>query len=325
LRLNGYSGGFPAAFAASKFAIVSRTPRLLQHPWEKMGHAPQQSRLALAFLTAFGAILACTVWLRAQTTPTAQNEPGSEVNTADPRLITRADALIERARKMLDSFFEQTANVVCTEDVAQMMIDGNNKPMYREESIYEYQLQSRGRSGAPRFSETRQARNTPSHDPNKRLLITSGFASMLLVLHHNYESSFQFEPVGEEVIEERTLMKVHFEAVPGASSPAAMELRGRNYPLQLKGDIWLDEESGAVVKLNSSLEGGFDDLGLRDLRSEIRYSAVRFQNPEEAYRMPALAVIDVETATQHLRNVHRFSDYRRFRASMEIDFGDQKP
>lgn len=264
-------------------------------------------------------------WLRAQTTTTARNESGSEVNRADPKLITRADALILRARKMIDSFFEQTANVVCTEDVAQMMIDENNKPMYREESIYEYQLQSGGRSRALRFRETRQARNAASHDPNKRLLITSGFASMLLVLHQNYESSYQFEPVGEEAIENRKLMKVHFQAVPGTSSPAAMELRGRNYPLQLKGDIWIDEDSGAVVKLNSSLEGGFGDLGLRDLRSEIHYSEVRFHDPEETYRMPALAVIDVETPTQHLRNVHKFTDYRRFRASMEIDFEDEKP
>jgi len=276
-----------------------------------MGHAPQRPRLTLAFLTAFGAILACTAWLRAQTTPTARNEPGSELNRADPTLTTRADALIVRARKMIDSFFEQTANVVCTEDVAQMVIGENNKPIYREESIFEYQLQSSGRTGALRFRETRQAHKAPSHDPNKRLLITSGFASMLLVLHQNYESSYQFEPVGDETIEDRTLMKVHFQAVPGASSPAAMELRGRNYPLQLKGDIWIDEESGAVVKLNSSLEGGFDDLGLRDLRSEIHYSAVRFHDPEETYRMPSLAVIDVETPTQHLRNLHRFTEVPR--------------
>ena len=126
-------------------------------------------------------------------------------------------------------------------------------------------------------------------------------------------------------MEGRTLAKVEFKRVPGTSSPVAIQLRGRNYPLSLKGDIWIDEESGAVVKLISSLDGGLDDLGLHDLRSEIHYSVVRFHDPEEACWMPASAVIDVETPKQHWRNVHRFADYKRFRATIQVELGDTQP
>lgn len=283
-----------------------------------------QPRLLLAVLAGLAAILAGAALLRAQTDGASRSEPGSTGSVADPALLAKGNAAIVHARKLIDAFFEQTSNVVCTESVAQTVVGKNNKAMYREESAFEYQLQSSSRTGSLRLAETREARKTAFRDPNKTLLITNGFAGMLLVLHQNYEASYQFEPASEEMINARTLMKVHFHSMPGASSPAAIQLRGRNYPLQLKGDVWIDEETGAVVKLTSSLDGNLDDLGLHDLRSEIHYSVVQFHDPEEAYWMPASAVIDVETPKQHWRNVHRFTDYRRFRATIQVDMGEKK-
>ena len=282
-------------------------------------------KILLALLAFLAAIFACTALLRAQSGPAAKNEPEAPGAAPDPAVVSRGNASLLEARKLIDNFFQQTSNVVCTENVSQTIIGRNNKPMYREESAFEYQLQSSSRSGSLRLAENREARKAAFRDPNKTLLITNGFASMLLVLHGNYESSYVFEPVAEELLEGRTLAKIHFKPVAGASSPAAIQLRGRNYPLQLKGDIWIDEESGAVVKLLSSLDGGLDDLGLHDLRSEIHYSVVQFHEPEESYWMPASAVIDVETPKQHWRNVHRFTDYKRFRATIQVELGDKKP
>lgn len=290
-----------------------------------MKPAARQHKFVMALLTFLAAVLACAALVRAQGTPIAKNAPDPATSGADPASVARASATIIHSRKLIDSFFEQTSNVVCTENVAQTVVGKNNKPMYREESAFEYQMQSSNRNGSMRLTETREARKAAFRDPNKTLLITNGFASMLLVLHQNYEASYIFDPVDEEVAEGRTLLKVHFKPVPGASSPAAMQLRGRNYPLQLKGDIWIDEESGAVVKLISSLEGSLEDLGLRGLRSEIHYSIVQFHDPEEAYWMPSSAVIDVETPKQHWRNVHRFTEYRRFRATIQVELGENKP
>jgi hypothetical protein len=281
-------------------------------------------KLLVALLTLLAAIFACTALLHAQSAKaTADDDPGTLAMAADPAFVARANDTIVRARKLIDNFFEETSNVVCTEDVAQTMVAKNNKPMYREESVFDYQLQSSSRTGSLRLAESREAKKAAFRDPNKTLLITNGFASMLLVLHQNYEASYTFEPVSEEVIEGRTLVKIHFKPLPGASSPAAIQLRTRNYPLQLKGDIWIDQDSGSVVKLVSSLDGSLDDLGLHDLRSEIHYSLVQFHDPEESYWMPASAIIDVETPKQHWRNIHRFTDYRRFRATIQVEMGER--
>jgi hypothetical protein len=290
-----------------------------------MNPASARPKILFALFVLIAAIFACTALLRAQTTAALAIDTAAAAASADPAFLARANDTLLRSRKLIDKFFEQTANVVCNEDVAQTLVGKNGKPMYREESVFDYQLQSSNRSGSLKLVESRDARKAAFRDPNKTLLITNGFASMLLILHQNYEPSYTFQPVGEELIDGRTLVKIHFKPVAGASSPAAIQLRSRNYPLPLAGDIWIDRESGSVVKLISSLESPMDDLGLHDLRSEIHYSVVQFHDPEEAYWMPASAVIDVETPKQHWRNVHRFTDYRRFRATIQVEFGEDKP
>ncbi len=278
-------------------------------------HTPNR----LAGLAALVAVLACTPPLR------GQSVPPSSASVSDPAFLARANTTIDHSRKSIDAFFEQTSNVVCTENVEQTLVGANHKPMYREESAFEYQLQTDNRGGSVRLTESRETRKAALRDPNKTLLITNGFASLLLILHEHYESSYTFEPVSEENIDNRTALHVHFKPVPGGSSPAAIQLLGRNYPLPLKGDIWIDEETGAITKLISSLDGSLADLGLRDIRAEIHYSLAQFHAPEEAYWMPASAIIDVQTPKQHWRNVHHFSGYRRFRATIQVQLGDKQP
>lgn len=227
------------------------------------------------------------------------------------------------ARKSVEHFFERSANVVSTESVMQMILGKNDKPIYREEAQFNYQLQSSITGGSLKLVESRDVRKAAFRDPARTLLITNGFASMLLIVHPSYETSYRFEPSGEEEVDGTICAKIQFQPVPGASSPAALQLRGQDYPIPLSGTLWIEPKSGAVIKLVAMTDASLSDLGLQGLRSEIHYANVQFHDPDETYWMPTSAVIDVETPHQHWRNVHRFSDYRRFRATIEVEFKDK--
>jgi hypothetical protein len=274
-------------------------------------------------LMLLAGVLGCSSLAHAQMArPQAEDSEAKAANDAD--FQQRANTTLLNARKLIDGFFDTAANAVCKENVSQMMIGKNNKPYYREDAVYEYQLLASNRNGSLRLKENREVKKASFRDPYKSLLITIGFTNMLLVLHENYEASYAFEPVLEEQLDGQTLVKFQFRPIAGGASPAVIQLSGRNYPLQLRGNLWIDEASGAVVKLTSSLDGGLDDLGLHDLRSEVHYAYLQFHDPEEAYWLPASAVIDVETPRQHWRNVHRFSEYRRFRSTVRVEMGDEK-
>jgi hypothetical protein len=234
------------------------------------------------------------------------------------------DALV-RARKLVEKYFEQAANVVCTESVTQAVVGKNGKANYREDSVFDYQMQSSTNSGSLKLVESRNTRKAAFRDSARSLLITNGFTSMLLIIHPTYETSYTFEPGGEESVDGATYVRIHFQPVPGASSPAAMQLRGKNYPIPLSGTIWIEPQTGAVAKLVVSMQSSLSDLGLQAMRSEIHYATVHFHDPEESYWMPISAVIDVETARQHWRNIHRFAGYKRFKATIQVEEAESKP
>jgi len=243
---------------------------------------------------------------------------------AQPPSAPPAPAALLLARRSVANYFAQAANMVCAESVTQAIIGKNDKPFYREESAYEYQLQASTNSGTLKLVESRETRKASFRDAARTLLITNGFTSMLLIVHSNYENSYTFESDGEETADGATLSRIRFQAIPGASSPAAMQLRGQSYPIPLSGTLWIDSQSGAVTKLIASVDSSMSDLGLQGMRSEIHYGLMQFHDPEEAYWMPISATIDVATPRQHWRNVHRFGSCKRFRATIKID-PEKKP
>jgi hypothetical protein len=253
-------------------------------------------------------------------------DPVPAVAEAPPAapLSPAMDALV-RARKRVEKYFEQATNVVCTENVTQAVVGKNGKAFYREDSVFDYQMQASTNSGSLKLLESRDTRKAAFRDSARSLLITNGFTSMLLIIHPTYETSYVFEPGGDETLDGILYVRINFKPVPGASSPAAMQLRGKNYPIPLSGTIWIEPQTGAIAKLVASMDSSLSDLGLQAMRSEIHYATVHFHDPEESYWMPASAVIDVETSRQHWRNMHRFAGYKRFRATIQVEEAESKP
>ena len=284
------------------------------------------SRLLSSLDWISGAVFAAMLFsgpvAKAQAPPAA--EPAADAAAAVKPVSQEMQAFL-KARKSVEKFFEQTSNVVCTENVTQAVVGKNGKANYREDSVFDYQMQASTSVGSLKLVETRETRKAAFRDSSRTLLITNGFSGMLLIIHPSYETSYSFTPVGEESVDGVTYVKIDFKSAPGSASPAALQLRGQNYPIPLSGTIWIEPQSGAVAKLVASLDSSLSDLGLQGMRSEIHYATVRFHDPEESYWMPVSAIIDVETPRQHWRNIHRFTAYKRFRATIQVEDIGAKP
>jgi hypothetical protein len=263
--------------------------------------------LAVAFVAVFAAMGGPCA---------AQALPGEIAAVDSPSF----DALA-RARKHVEEYFEKFSDLTCKESVTQFVLNGGGHTIYRENSAYDYQFQASSTSGTFKFTEARESRNPAYRDPARTLLVTTGFAGLLLVAHPMYEASYVFEPAGSDTIDGVSYAKIHFSPVPGASSPASLRLRGKNYPLPMSGMLWVEPQSGAIVKLEAIVDSGVSDLGLTAMRSEVHYALHRFREPAESIWIADSAVIEVETPRQHWRNQHRFSDYKRFNVNIHEEMG----
>lgn len=100
-------------------------------------------------------------------------------------------------------------------------------------------------------------------------------------------------------------------------------------PGKYRGRVWIDQETGDVLRLDEWLIGMVDfDVPLENRwrspsraitlerdDTSIRYRRVSFQNPEESLMLPASidsVTIYRNSSAQSLRRTQRFSDYRRF-------------
>jgi hypothetical protein len=239
----------------------------------------------------------------AQTLPTTQTS--ADISDSSMEALSRA-------RKSVERLFDRSANMICTESVTQSILDKEGRPFYKEQSLFNYRLQTDTKSNSLKFVESRERLQAPFRDPNRTVLMTDGFGNMLLILHPAYVASYKFEADGGELLAGSNIVRFRFRFVPGASSPLMVEVRGQNYSVPLYGTVWIEPQSGAVVKMMAFSGSGLSDLGIQSMSSQIRYLPTDFHNPEESYWMPASAVIDVETAHRHWRNTHHFTAYERF-------------
>jgi hypothetical protein len=222
------------------------------------------------------------------------------------------DQLLHRSERFAERFWQRFPDVTCNETVIQAKLGKNGKVTYQREALFDYLVFLDLQSDGIGVTESRQAKREPGKDPKVPLLVTNGFSTMVLIFHSYYQNSFEFESQPDDAAGGKTLQRIHFRHVKGTRSPSVLQLRGRDYPLDLEGTAWFDPEAGAIVRIESVLEAPMDDVGLRVFRSDVHYSPVRFSASTEIFWLPAAAEIEAETPRQHWRNIHHFTDYKLF-------------
>jgi hypothetical protein len=232
---------------------------------------------------------------------------------------TPLEDIIGRANDEVSKFVEQFSEVKCTEHVTQEKFKADGKVELKEDSTYDYLVILSNATGEISLDESRLAVRETKKDEKKRIsmLVSNGFATLFLVFHPYYSSGFQFTDLGEDSIQGQTFHKIQFKHIPGMRSPAALALRGREYPLELAGVAWIDPGTGVIGRIEAGLANSMEDIGLKSMRSQVEFAPVPFRDTKDVYWFPALARVEVETPRQHWRNTHNFTDYKRFSVSTE--------
>jgi len=226
--------------------------------------------------------------------------------------------IIARANAQILKLLDQFSNLKCTELVKQEKLRPDGKTERKEESSYDYLVILTNDGGELTLNESRMAlRQVKTDRKNTPMLLSNGFATMFLVFHPYYAESFRFRITGSAIDDNRTLVKVSFEHNPGTRSVAALALRGREYPLELSGEAWIDPQTGVITRIQATVGDTLQDIGLKSLQSEVEFSPAPLHELSGTYWLPTLATVDVETPRQHWRNTHRFTDYRLFSVSTE--------
>jgi hypothetical protein len=227
---------------------------------------------------------------------------------------------IDRAQEQITAYLDKLADLHCNESVTQEKISPSGHVEATERAKYDYLIMMSGSGDEFQLNESRiESANGKNKQPQLPMLVTNGVSTVLLVFHPYYRNGFTFEADNEEIVNGQSTIPVHFTHIAGRRTPAALALRGREYPLELQGTAWLDSRSGEVVKVEASLLHDMSDVGLRSLQIHVDYKRLDPSKEVGPLTLPAMAVVDVTTPRQHWRNTHVFDNYRGFSIEAEQD------
>lgn len=224
------------------------------------------------------------------------------------------EALVARAGKQVQQFWDQMAAVHCTERVLQIKLDDNGKHLVERRSTFDYLVLMQLNGDEFRMDESRVEQGKAPKHSDRALLTTSGFSTLILIFHPLYQDSFRFTLAPGQ---EGSNVKVHFAHIHGKRSPAVLQLRNREYPIEWEGDASIDPASGAITHIEAGLAEPLADVGLRKLSADVVYGPVQLKDVKELAWLPQTAVIEAQTVHQHWRNEHSFSEYKQFGVSVD--------
>lgn len=227
-------------------------------------------------------------------------------------------SLLARTSKQTSMFLDQFSDAKCTEQVRQEKLGKDDKVELKEDSTYDYLVILTDAGGELNLSESRIPLHEAKRDrKNTSMLLSNGFATLFLVFHPYYSAAFHFALLGEEEVAGQNLEKIHFEHIAGMKSPAALALRGREYPLELSGTAWIEPQSGSIARIEAGISDTLQDVGLKALSTEIDFAPLKFAGSSDTFWFPTQARVEVETPRQHWRNLHQFTSYKKFSVSTE--------
>jgi hypothetical protein len=248
-----------------------------------------------------------------------------------PPIVRGADrgapptALLERAGLRVKQFWDELASVTCTETLLQERLNQKGKVAFNSKSSFDYLISMRWDGGGMLVDESRlPIGQAQKKAPQSSLLVTQGFATLLMIFHPEFQPGYAFTQEGEESTAGRTLVRVGFVPRKGAPSPAALSLKDHTYPIAWEGSAWVDAERAIVTRIDAHWKEPAEAVGLQALSSEVHYAPISFREGAQTMWLPEKARIEVKTLHQEWRNTHQFANYRLFSVETQNKIGEAK-
>lgn len=233
--------------------------------------------------------------------------------------------VLTKARALVQDFAERLNSIRYEEEIVQEKLKNDGKVQYQQQTLFDSLVLLRFNNGEINVEESRLVEKRPPRAELRPLVQSSGFSTLAMIFHPYYESSFQFARLEDDAINGKRLARVSFEYVPGQRSPTLYQMPSGNKPLSLSGTAWIDPDSGEIYRIVADVGSTLEDLGLKVLHTELEYAPVTFVGDPQVRWLPVGATIDLETPHQHWRNIHHFSNYRRYAVDVKIEPVSNQP
>jgi VWFA-related protein len=257
------------------------------------------------------------------------DEPLAQLVERIPQLKTLQPApdqqelpvILQKVGRRVDDFMRDIVDLIAHEDVTQekLNLKGDIEAKERVQDNYlilhhgyewgasaEYRMDEKGNRLGPIGLE-------------KGYLVTSGAALSTIGFSTIAQLQSKFRYLGEEKIDSRETYVLGFAQQPGATFITTMRgTGGTDVDLLTQGILWVDKNGFQIIRMRSDLLAPNNEIRLDHLTTEVSFGEVQLQDVQNPLWLPSEVDVSIEISKHKLRNVHHYTNYRRYRVAVKI-------
>lgn len=230
--------------------------------------------------------------------------------------------ILQNMGERMDDFVHNIGDLIAREDLTQERLNADGKVKAKQHVQDDYLILHHGYewgAGAEYRMDDRGHRLGPI-GLQQGFLVTSGHALSCIGFSTVAQSQSKFRYLGEEKIDSRETYVLGFAQKPGEATflTTMTGTGGADVDMLTQGILWVDKNSFQIIRLRSDLLAPSKEIQLDQLTTKVTFGEVHLQDVPNPLWLPRDVNVSMEIYKQKFRNLHHYTDYRRYRVSVKI-------
>ena len=229
--------------------------------------------------------------------------------------------ILQNMGQRVDAFVRDIGDLIAHEDLTQEKLDAKGKVAAKERVQDDYLILHHGNTwgASAEYRMDDKGNRLGSIGLEKGYLVTSGFALSCISFATIVQPQSRFRYLGDERRGSRETYVLGFAHEPGATFTTTMRgPGGHEVNMLTQGILWVDKNKFQILRMRSDLLAPNAETGLDQFTTEVAFEEVRLQDVPRPLWLPVDVNVYVEINKEKYRNVHRYTNYRRYRVSVKI-------
>jgi len=257
------------------------------------------------------------------------HRPPRDFQGLDPAADQRQlNSILSSVGKTVAEFFANFPNTSSVEQIHQGRLGRKDKVGATLDQKFRYLCFAPAKAFGPGFDEYRSDAGGTQVWPQglgDGFMLTSGFASASLVFHPAYQSQSEFRYLGQQKANGRDAFVIAFAQQPGKARLNGTFVSGHVIVTTYsQGLAWIDSQNYQIIRLRADLLKPSQEIHLEKETTDITYGEVHFKDLPIGFWVPKEVTVAVDWNNRHLRNEHRYSEFKVFNVQATEKHGQPK-
>ncbi len=230
--------------------------------------------------------------------------------------------ILQNVGRTVDDFVRNIGDLIAREEVTQEKLNAAGKIKAKERVQDNYLILHHGYQwgASAEYRMDDKGNRLGPIGLEKGYLVTSGNALSCISFSSVAQSQSKFRYLGEEKIESRETYVLGFAQQPGEATffSTMRGTGGADVDMLTQGILWVDENNFQIIRMRSDLLAPLNEIQLEQLTTEVKFGEVRFEDVPNPLWLPTQVDVYIEIDKQKYRNLHHYTEYRRYRVTTKI-------